>query len=56
MGKRVKSKGKEKEKKEMMHSTTAHHPLTDAQPVPEQHSPLPQLTLPGLYTKQDVPW
>ena len=28
----------------MMHSTTAHHPLTDAQPVPEQDSPR-QLTL-----------
>ena len=39
-----------------MHNAIAHHPLTDAQPVPEQWSPLPHLTPPSLYIEHDVTW
>ena len=38
--------------KQVMHSTVAHHSLTDAQLVPEQRS----APLPGLYTGHDIIW
>ena len=37
-----------------MHNAIAHHPLTNAQPVPEQR--LPASFSPILYTEHDVIW
>ena len=32
--------------KQVMHNAIAHHPLTDAQPIPEQPAPTSQLATP----------
>ena len=40
--------------KQVMHNAIAHHPLTDAQPVPEQQPPAS--FPPRLYTEHDVLW
>ena len=37
-----------------MHSAIAHHPPTDAQPVPEQRPPRP--AFPSLCPEHDVTW
>ena len=33
-------------KKQVMHNSIAHHPLTDAQPIPEQPAPPPRPATP----------
>ena len=37
-----------------MHNTVAHHPLTNAQPIPKPQCPLADF--PSLYTGHDVVW
>ena len=41
--------------KQVRHNAIAHHPLTDAQPVPEQRS-LPPANSPSFYTAHDAIW
>ena len=39
-----------------MHNAIAHHPLTDAQPIPKQLVPPPQAAPPILIVQHDVRW
>ena len=42
--------------KQVMHKAIAHHPLTDAQPVPEQWAATPWLTPTSFIVQHDIIW
>ena len=42
--------------KQVMHNAIAHHPLTNAQPVPEPQAATPWPTPPSFIVQHDVIW